>query len=160
MIRPFKIEDTQQLLNIYNYYVLNSVATFDLEILTYETFLKKVTQIDNEYPFIVFEENNKILGFAYGSRFRPKPAYNKTVESTVYVKHDEHGKRIGYKLYKELLTLLKKEKFHLVLGVLTIPNEASVNLHEKFGFKQVASIEDVGFKFGKWQNVGFWQLKL
>jgi len=160
VIRPFQIEDTQQLLEIYNYYVLNSAATFDIETLSFETFLEKVSRINNDFPFIVFEENNNILGYAYGSRFRPKPAYNKTVESTVYVKHDEHGKQIGTLLYKALIVLLKQENYHLVLGVLTIPNEVSVKLHEKLGFKQVANLKQVGFKFGQWQNVGFWQLNL
>ncbi len=160
MVRPFKISDTQQLLEIYNYYVLNSTATFDDVPLSFEMFSDKITRINADYPFIVFEENNKILGYAYGSKFRPKPAYNKTVESTVYVKHDTFGKQIGTKLYKELLNLLKKEQYHVVLGVLTIPNEASIKLHEKFGFTKVADLKQVGFKFGKWQDVGFWQLNL
>ena len=160
MIRPFKIEDVQQLLEIYNYYVLNSTATFDVELLTFEAFSDKVTRINKEYPFIVYVEGDTILGYAYGSKFRPKPAYNKTVESTVYVKHNEFGKQIGTKLYKELLIQLKNENYHLVLGVLTLPNEASVKLHKKFGFKQVADLKQVGFKFGTWQDVGFWQLNL
>jgi len=160
MIRPFKINDTQQLLDIYNYYVLNSVATFDIEPLTFDFFSKKINRINKDYPFIVFEAKNEILGFAYGSRFRPKPAYNKTAEVTVYVKYDNHGKQIGSKLYKALITLLKQSHYHILLGVLTLPNEASVKLHEKFGFKQVANLEQVGFKFDKWHDVGFWQLVL
>tara|TARA_R110002049_G_scaffold41236_4_gene124499 strand:+ start:2010 stop:2492 length:483 start_codon:yes stop_codon:yes gene_type:complete len=160
MIRTFQIEDTKQLLDIYNYYVLNSVATFDDEPLSLETFSEKVTCIKEDYPFIVFEENHEILGYAYGNKFRPKPAYNKTVESTVYVKDGVHGKQIGTKLYTELLKLLKQENYHIVLGVLTLPNAASVKLHEKFGFTQVADLKQVGFKFGKWQDVGFWQLNL
>lgn len=160
MIRPFKIEDTKQLLDIYNYYVLNSTATFDDVPLSLKTFLDKISRINNDYPFIVFEVDNEILGYAYGSKFRPKPAYNKTVESTVYVKHGAFGKQIGTKLYKELIYLLNLEDYHTVLGVLTLPNDASVRLHEKFGFKQVADLKEVGFKFGAWQNVGFWQLNL
>ncbi len=159
MIRPFKIQDTQQLLDIYNYYVLNSVATFDIEPLAFETFSNKINSINKDFPFVVFEENNTILGFAYGSKFRPKPAYNSTVEVTVYIKHTAHGKQIGTKIYSELITRLKHQNFHSAIGVLTLPNEASVKLHEKFGFKQVAELKEVGFKFGKWQNVGFWQLK-
>jgi phosphinothricin acetyltransferase len=160
MIRPFEIKDTQQLLDIYNHYVLNSVATFDDVAVTFETFLEKVITINNHYPFLVFEENDELLGYAYGSKFRPKPAYNNTVESTIYVKHGQHGKQIGSLLYEELLKLLKKENYHVVLGVLTLPNEVSVKLHEKFGFKQVAHLKEVGFKFNKWLDVGFWQLNL
>ncbi len=158
MIRLFHIKDIKSLLDIYNYYVLNTIVTFDIEPLSLETFTEKVNHINTEYPFIVFEENGDILGYAYGSKWRPKPAYKHTVESTVYVKHGEHGKQIGSKLYTELLSLLKKENYHVVLGGLTLPNEASVKLHEKFGFKQVAHFKEVGKKFDKWLDVGFWQL--
>ncbi|WP_346882134.1 N-acetyltransferase family protein [uncultured Algibacter sp.] len=160
MIRPLHINDAEALLAIYNYYVLNTAATFDIEPLTLNKFLEKLNSIAADYPFIVYEEDNKILGFAYASKFRPKPAYNYTVEFTVYVKHTEHGKQIGAKLYSKLLELVKETDAHTVLGVLTIPNVASIKLHEKFGFKQVANLEAVGKKFGKWHNVGIWQLRL
>jgi len=160
MIRPLDVNDAQQLLDIYNYYVLNTSVTFDIEVLTIENFKDKLNTIKSDYPFIVFEEDNKILGYAYGSKFRPKTAYNYVVESTVYVKHTAHGKQIGTKLYAELLQQLKNINLHTVLGVLTIPNDASIKLHEKFGFEQVANLREVGFKFGEWQHVGIWQLKL
>ena len=160
MIRPVHNDDVKELLDIYNYYVLNTNVTFDIEALSFNAFLEKVNHIKAEYPFIIYEAYNKILGFAYGSRFRPKPAYNHTVESTVYVKHTAQGKRIGTQLYDALLQQLKQTNLHTVLGVVTLPNEASVKLHEKFGFKQVANLQEVGMKFGKWQNVGVWQLNL
>ena len=160
MIRDLHINDAQELLSIYNYYVLNTTVTFDIEPLSIDAFLAKLKLISADYPFIVFEENNEILGYAYGSKFRPKPAYNYVVESTVYVKHTAHGKQIGTKLYAELLKQLKETNLHTVLGVLTIPNDASIKLHEKFGFEQVANLKEVGFKFGEWQHVGIWQLKL
>jgi len=158
MIRNVQIEDAQELLDIYNYYVVNTVITFDLEALSLDAFKEKITTVSTDYPFIVYEENSEILGYAYGSKFRPKPAYNNTVESTVYLKHGAQGKQIGSKLYNELLFLLKQKNVHVVLGVLTLPNEASVKLHEKFGFKEVAHLKEVGLKFGEWQDVGFWQL--
>ena len=160
MIRPVHINDAQALLDIYNYYVLNTTVNFDIDPLSLETFLDKINHITAEYPYIVYEENNEILGFAYGSRFRPRPAYNFTAESTVYVKLTAHGKQIGTKLYAELIRLLKETDLHSVLGVLTIPNAASIQLHEKFGFKQVANLKEVGFKFNKWQHIGIWQLEL
>lgn len=160
MIRPAHINDAQALLNIYNYYVINTTVNFDIEPLSIKAFIKKFKNIISNYPYIVYEENNEILGYAYGSRFRPRPAYNFVAESTVYVKHDAHGKQIGTKLYTELIKQLKKTNLHSVLGVLTIPNDASIGLHEKIGFKQVANLKEVGKKFGEWQNVGIWQLKL
>ncbi len=159
MIRPLNLNDTEALLDIYNYYVLNSIVTFDDEVLSLKTFKDKITRISADYPFIVFEEHNEILGYAYGSRWRPKPAYKCTVESTVYVKHDVLGKQVGTKLYKALLSQLKEQNYHIVLGGLTLPNDASVKLHEKFGFKQVAHFKEVGQKFDKWLDVGFWQLR-
>ena len=158
MIRRVKLSDAQSIVDIYNYYVLNTAITFDIEASSLEAFQDKITSVIAEYPFIVYEENNEILGYAYGSKFRPKPAYNNTVESTIYVKKGEHGKQIGTRLYKELLSLLKKDNYHVVLGVLTLPNETSVKLHEKLGFKQVAHLKEAGLKFGAWQDVGFWQL--
>lgn len=159
MIRAFHINDIPELLDIYNYYVLNTTVTFDLEALSLQVFTEKINTINKEYPCIIFEKENEILGFAYGSKFRPKPAYHYVVESTVYVKYNTHGKQIGTQLYAELLKQLKEAKFHTVLGVLTIPNAASVKLHDKFGFKQVAHLKEVGFKFGEWQHIGIWQLK-
>ena len=160
MIRPVHINDAQELLEMYNYYVINTTVNFDIEPLSLKTFTDKLNIITADYPFIVLEENNEILGYAYGSRFRPRAAYNYVAESTVYVKHTAHGKQIGSKLYTELIRLLKETDLHTVLGVLTIPNEASIKLHEKFGFEQVANLKEVGLKFGEWQNVGIWQLNL
>ncbi|WP_405296396.1 GNAT family N-acetyltransferase [Algibacter sp. Ld11] len=160
MIRKATLADAKALLDIYNYYVIHTVSTFDEVPLSLSVFTEKMELILKDYPFIVFEENNKILGFAYGSKFRPKPAYNYTVESTVYVKNGVHGKQIGSRLYTELIALLKQHNFKSILGVLTIPNPASVKLHEKFGFTQVAHLKEVGFKFETWLDVGIFQLKL
>ena len=160
MIRKATLADTSALLEIYNYYVMHTTVTFDEVALSLNAFIEKLELILKDYPCIVFEDNNEILGFAYGSKFRPKPAYNYTVESTVYVKNGAHGKQIGSKLYTELIEQLKQRNFKSVLGVLTIPNPASVKLHEKFGFTQVAHLKEVGFKFDAWLDVGIFQLKI
>lgn len=160
MIRKATLADTSALLEIYNYYVIHTTVTFDEVALSLNAFTEKLELILKDYPCIVFEDNNEILGFAYGSKFRPKPAYNYTVESTVYVKNGAHGKQIGSKLYTELIEQLKQRNFKSVLGVLTIPNPASVKLHEKFGFTQVAHLKEVGFKFDAWLDVGIFQLKI
>lgn len=160
MIRPVTIDDAKVLLDIYNYYVEHTAVTFDLEPLSLKTFEEKLKRINADYPFIVYEEEGVILGYAYGSRFRPKPAYNFVVETTVYVKQDAHGRRIGTKLYEALLELIKETNMHTAIGILTIPNAASARLHEKFGFRKIGDLEEVGLKFGKWHNIGIYQLKL
>jgi L-amino acid N-acyltransferase YncA len=158
MIRTVTIQDAQQLVNIYNYYVINSIVTLDLVPFSILDFEDKIKTISNNFPFIVYEENNEVWGYAYANTFRTKPAYKNTVELTVYIKHAELGKQIGKKLYAELLEQLKNRNYHVVIGGLTLPNDASVKLHENFGFEKVAHFKEVGYKFDKWHDVGFWQL--
>ena len=158
MIRAVTIEDAQELVDIYNYYVLNTIVTFDDVPFSVDAFKEKIESIYKAHPFLVFEEDNKILGYAYANKWREKPAYKHTVESTVYLHHEAQGKQIGTKLYTELLSLLKEQNHHVVIGGLTLPNEGSIMLHEKFGFIQVAHFKEVGLKFNKWLDVGFWQL--
>lgn len=160
IIRDVHIDDARQLVDIYNYYVLNSVITFDDVPLKVQAFEEKITTIKEGFPFLVFEEEAKILGYAYAGKWRQKPAYKNTVEITVYLKKGEVGKQIGTKLYADLLNQLRKQNIHAIIGGMTLPNKASVRLHEKFGFEQVAHFKEVGLKFNKWLDVGFWQLIL
>ncbi|WP_100612015.1 GNAT family N-acetyltransferase [Confluentibacter lentus] len=160
MIRNVHIKDAKQIVDIYNYYVLNSIVTLDLVPFSVQDFEEKIKTISSQFPFIVYEENNVLLGYAYANTFRTKPAYNRTVELTIYLKYDALGKQIGKKMYSELLDQLKKQNYHVVIGGLTLPNDASIKLHEKFGFDKVAHFKEVGYKFNKWHDVGFWQLIL
>lgn len=158
MIRSVTTNDAEALVTIYNHYVLNTIVTFDDVPFTVEDFKQKIESIYKVFPFIVFEEDGNILGYAYANKWREKPAYKQTVESTVYLHHEAQGKQIGSKLYTELLNQLKVQNYHVVVGGLTLPNVASVKLHEKFGFNQVAHFKEVGLKFNTWLDVGFWQL--
>uniref|UniRef100_UPI004047F5F1 GNAT family N-acetyltransferase n=1 Tax=Mariniflexile sp. TaxID=1979402 RepID=UPI004047F5F1 len=158
MMRLVIVEDAQQIVDIYNYYVMNSIVTLDLVPFSVKDFEEKIKTISNDFPFIVYEVNNEVWGYAYANTFRTKPAYKNTVELTVYIKHTELGKQIGKKLYSELLLQLKNQNYHVVIGGLTLPNDASVKLHENFGFEKVAHFKEVGYKFDKWHDVGFWQL--
>lgn len=158
MIRPVTVADAQQLVAIYNYYVIHSIVTLDLVPFSAKDFEEKISTISSQFPFIVYEENDEILGYAYANTFRTKSAYNKTVELTIYLKHNTLGKQIGKKMYSELIQQLKEENYHVLIGGLTLPNDASVKLHEGFGFEKVAHFKEVGYKFDKWHDVGFWQL--
>lgn len=157
MIRAFRLEDIEQLVEIYNYYIENTVITFDRIAFTTDDFNRKIKSIYKKYPFIVLEENNEILGFAYGSSWRTKPSYKHTAESTIYLKNGVLGKGIGTTLYTELLKQLKQQNFHTIIGGLTLPNDASIKIHEKLGFKKVAHFKEVGRKFNQWHDVAFWQ---
>lgn len=158
MIRKFELIDISQIVEIYNYYVLNSIITFDKIPFSIEEYTLKITGISANFPCIVFEENNEILGYAYANSWREKPSYNQTVESTVYVKNDIHGKKIGTQLYTELLKQLKELNFHAIIGSISLPNDQSIKFHEKFGFEKVAHFKEVGKKFDRFIDVGFWQL--
>ena len=112
----------------------------------------------SSFPWYVEEENGEIIGFAYASLWKGRSAYRFTAESTVYVKHSATGRGVGSKLYSELLKELSKRSIHSVVGCITLPNEKSEALHDKFGFKKVAHFSEVGYKFDKWLDVGYWEL--
>ena len=160
MIRTAKPSDARQLADMYNYYVRHTLITFEEEEVSEDQYAERIRKIQENYPFIVWEENGELLGFACGSKWRERSAYRFALESSVYVKHDSFGKGIGYKLYAELFVLLKEQGCKQVIGVITLPNDISVKMHERFGFVKAAHFKQVGLKFGQWSDVGFWQLSL
>lgn len=157
MIRPVNQSDAVQLVAIYNYYIAHTLITFEEELLTPTQFQERIQKIQQAYPFILFEENGEILGFAYANKWRERSAYRFALETSVYVKQGHFGKKIGLQLYEHLFELLKKNGTKQLIGVITLPNDISVALHEKLGFVKAAHFKEVGLKFGKWCDVGFWQ---
>jgi len=160
MIRPATVADAKQLAILYNYYIKNTLITFEEVEVTESEYAERIEKILAEYPFIVFEEKGEILGFAYAHKWRERSAYRFALESSVYVKQGFFGKRIGKLLYTELFSELKKQGCRQVIGVITLPNDTSVKMHEKFGFFKAAHFKSVGIKFDTWCDVGFWQLTL
>ena len=162
MIRNVKYSDAETLTKLYNHYIQTSGATFEETLISSDEMHSRIQHIHfaKGFPYLIFEENNEILGYAYATAFRERAAYRYTVESTVYVHPEHFGKGIGKQLYKELLDLLMEQLFHSVIGVITLPNDGSIKLHENFGFKKVGHFTEVGKKFGKWMDVGFWELLL
>ena len=158
MIRQVHLHDAVQIVEIYNYYILNEVATFEETIITAEEMNWRIEEVITNFPWLVYESENQILGYAYATKWKGRSAYRHSVEVSVYLKHGESGKGIGSQLYTTLFEQLKKMNMHAIMGGVSLPNEASVALHEKFGFKKVAHFKEVGFKFGKWVDVGYWQL--
>jgi len=159
-IRKVKLADAKAILEIYNYYIINSIATFDEEPRTIDDINNKIETITNHYPWFVWEENGEIITFAYASQWKDKSAYNQSVEGTIYIKNNHNGKGIGTKLYSHLINDLKDNGFHSIVGVISLPNDASVALHEKLNFEKVAHFKEIGKKFNQQIDVGCWQLIL
>jgi L-amino acid N-acyltransferase YncA len=160
MIRQVKPSDAQQICKIYNYYMANTIITFEEVPVTEQEMKKRIMEISAEFPYLVFEDETGITGFAYASRWKSRSAYRYSVESTVYVAQDKLRKKIGQQLLSELLAKLKTIGIHSIIAGIALPNAGSVGLHEKFGFKKIGEFEEVGRKFNQWINVGYWELLL
>lgn len=156
MIREAAFSDASAIADIYNYYILNTVITFEVDPLTPQDIAARMEKYKQVGPYLVCEEAGEVLGYAYVSRFRERPAYEQSVESSIYLKSRCGGKGLGTRLYGELLAQVALQR-HTIIGGIALPNEASIRLHEKCGFKKVAHFSEVGRKFGKWIDVGFWQ---
>jgi len=160
MIRKVTTEDAAALAGIYNYYLENTTITFDTDPLSSEEMEAKINDISANYPFLVCEEDGALKGYCYVTLWKKKCAYHTTVESTVYVHKDHLGKGIGTTLMKALLEELKHTDIHAIIACITVPNDESVRMHEKLGFRQVSAFREVGFKFGRWLDIGDWELVL
>ena len=160
-LRSYQTEDTQPILDIINYNILNSTALYDYNIRSYEQ-QKAILEdkINKNFPVIVAEYDGKVVGFGMYSEFRFREAYKFTVEHSVYVSNDYHGKGIGKRLLAELIELAKKQNLHTMIAVIDAENQSSVDFHEKFGFKTVGVIRESGYKFDRWLHSVFMQLIL
>ena len=149
--------DAEQICEIYNYYIKTSIATFEVEPIDSNTMLARIKKVINEYPWLVACEGEKIIGYAYASRWKERRAYNRSVESTVYIREGQNGKGVGSLLYKVLLEELSKLKLHCVVAGISLPNQGSIALHEKMGFKKAGQFSQIGRKFNNWVDVGYWE---
>lgn len=160
MIRKVALTDALAITNIYNYYVKNSIITFDEQLVEVSFFEDKIQDIQQNFPFLVYEIDKKVVGYAYLNVWKNRCAYKKAVEISVYLHPDNTEKGIGSQFYTMLINWLKEHDFHTVIGGIALPNEKSIALHEKFGFEKVAHYKQIGYKFNKWIDVGYWQLIL
>ena len=156
-IRPAIHTDLPRLTEIYNHYVIHTPITFDLEPYTVERRAEWFDQFaqNGRYRLLVAEDDSLVVGYAGTMRFRVKPAYDTTVETTVYSSPETVGKGIGRKLYAALFEALADENIHRIVGGYTLPNPASARLHEMSGFKRVGVFSEVGFKFGRYWDVAW-----
>ncbi len=149
-VRDFDpLKDMIQCLEIYNYYVKETIYTFDLEPVSASHFNSKLS---SNHPFLVIDINDKVCGYAYATSFRAKPAYQSTVEVSIYLDKSCQQKGYGSELMRTLLKRLENQ-YHVVVGGAVASNESSIRLLEKFGFEKVAHYKQVGFKFGEFIDV-------
>jgi L-amino acid N-acyltransferase YncA len=160
MLRPASPDDAPDLCEIYNHYVLETPITFEEVSVSPEVMRQRILEITKAYPWFVCEEDGKVIGYSYASKWRERPAYRFTVEATVYLHPSAVGKGRGSALLSMLLAELRKREVHSVIGGIALPNAASVALFEKFGFRQAAHFREAGYKLGQWIDVGNWQLLL
>lgn len=157
MIRPATAADAQALCDIYNPYIEKTVITFEEVPLDAAAMAQRVADIQQRHMWHVAEEGGRLLGYAYAGPWRPRAAYRFAVETSVYLAEDAVGRGLGRALYEVVLDELPRRGFRCAMGGIALPNDASVRLHEALGFVKVAHFEDVGFKFGQWIPVGYWQ---
>lgn len=157
-IRLAKPSDAAGILDIYAPYISNTSFTFETEVPSAEAFGERIAAYLVHWPWLVCEAGGRIAGYAYGSKYRERLGYQWCVECSVYVHDDFLRKGTGMALYTPLFELLKLQGYRNVYAVINLPNERSVSFHERCGFKWFATYENVGYKLGKWKNVGWWQL--
>jgi phosphinothricin acetyltransferase len=158
LIRPAVTADGEALAHLYNLYVANTIITFEEQALTGADMSARIAEVDAAgLPWLVAERGGVLLGYAYASKWKGRCAYRFSAETTVYLAPDAGRRGLGTRLYAALFAQLRLAGIHSAIGGIALPNAASVALHEKLGMHKVAEFEQVGFKFGRWIDVGYWQ---
>jgi phosphinothricin acetyltransferase len=160
MIRLATSGDAAAICDIYNHYIANTTISFEEAPVEPAEMAQRIENINSKHCWFVYEENSVIEGYAYATPWRVRSAYRHSVETSVYIKFGGGGKGIGTALYTHLIAELRHRGIRVLIGGIALPNPASVALHERMGYTQVAHFVDVGQKFGKWIDVGYWELVL
>lgn len=160
MIREVRLSDAEALCNIYNEYVNNSTATFDETPVLPAEMEELIKTLTVDFPWLVCENEGKVVGYTYARRWRDRASYRNSVETGTYLDAGYLRKGLGTELKEAHLGALKAKGFHTVISGIALPNPASIALVEKFGFKKVAHFYEVGYKQKRWIDVGYWQLIL
>jgi L-amino acid N-acyltransferase YncA len=161
VIREVVVADAAALSSIYNRYVLETTVSFEERAITLAEMVDRIEEVRAaDLPWFVAEENGVVAGYAYATKWKGRSAYRFSVETSVYLAAGWQGKGLGTSLYQHVLNQLRGLGIHLAIGGIALPNPASIALHEKLGFRKVAHFSEVGFKFGKWVDLGYWQLRL
>lgn len=160
-IRNANEADAAAITRIYNYYIANTVITFETEIVEESEMARRIGDtLTIPLPWLVAEVDQEIVGYAYASRWKGRCAYRFAVEATIYLDPVKTGMGVGTQLYADLIEAIRGHSMRSVIGGISLPNEASIRLHESLGFRKVGHFERVGYKLDRWVDVGYWQLQL
>lgn len=152
-IRSASVEDAAQLVEIYAPYVLNTCVSFETEVPSVAEFASRIRESLDRYAYLVCEAQGEIVGYAYGSMFRARPAYRYSASVSVYIRQAFHRRGIGKALYEKLFERLRELGFYTLVAGIALPNPASVGLHRAMGFRDVGVYHNVGYKAGQWRDV-------
>ena len=145
---------------IYAPYVATGATSFEESPPTAVELAARIERVSATHPWVVSERGGEVAGFAYATTHRTRPAYRWTAETSVYVGPAHQGRGVGRELYETLLELLRRQRLQVACAGITLPNDASVALHETLGFERIGVYRRVGYKAGAWRDVGWWQLLL
>ncbi len=160
-IRPVELRDADGIALIYNHFVTTTVITFEEEPVIAAEIVGRIEEVRSvSLPWLVAEQKSQVAGYAYATPWRSRAAYRFSVEITVYVAPGRERLGIGSMLYSRLFPMLEAQHVHAVIAGIALPNDASIALHEKFGLRKAAEFREVGFKFDRWINVGYWHRTL
>lgn len=160
-IRPATSGDAAAMAAIYNPYVLDTTISFEEQAVTVAEMAERLAKVQQQgLPWLVVELHGELLGYAYATRWRVRHAYRFAVETSVYFAPEARGQGLGGRLCRSLLQQLRALGVHLAIAGIALPNDASVALHEGLGFVQAATFHEVGWKAGRWLDVGYWELRL
>ncbi len=159
-IRMATAADAAAVLAIYAPVVRTSAITFEYDVPSVDEIANRIGTVTARWPWLVLERAGDVAGYAYATTWRARAAYQWAVETTVYVREDRQRRGVGRALYRALLACLRLQGLWLAIGGITLPNPASVRLHEAMGFRLAGVHRACGWKLGAWHDVGFWQLAL
>jgi L-amino acid N-acyltransferase YncA len=161
VIRPATAADAAAIARIYDHYVRHTAVTFEEESVPTAEMAARIDRVlAAGLPYLVLEQGDRVVGYSYAGGWHARSAYRFAVETTIYLEAATVGAGLGTRLYGALLERLSPLGLHTAIGVITIPNPASVALHEKLGFRPSGRLQEVGFKQGRWIDVGYWQRPL
>jgi L-amino acid N-acyltransferase YncA len=162
-IRAARDDDAAAIAAIYAPYVLTGTSTFEIEPPDTRAMRRRMDAAEGFYPWLVAtngDDDGGVLAYAYATRFRDRPAYRYVVETSIYVAGPVQGQGTGRLLYEALIDTLRAQGFTQAIGAIALPNDHSIALHEATGFRRAGVYREVGYKQGRWIDVGIWQCEL